>query len=560
MPVAKIGKRIEVRENPVEYSGDDYREKKGANEVITLRSMDSSSDEESLSSKNPFLDPKVVEYYRQVYSAAHYESYEAFDPNFTWTQEEENKLLRKLNIRVALAACVLFVSLQVDRGNLAQAVTDNMLPELGLTTDNYNTGNTIALVTFLLAEVPSQLISKRLGPDIFIPIQIVIWSIVATSQAALKGKASFYATRGIIGALQGGFIADLVLWLSYFFTSKELSTRLSWFWTTLSLVTIFTSILAFGILRLGGKGGLSGWRWLFLIEGLFTFVIGVLSFYLMVPSAVQTKNKLHPKGWFTDREVKIVVNRVLRDDPSKGTMHNRQALGFKMIFKSLMDYDLWPIYAIGLLAYIGQGTFTAYFGLLNKQLGFNTFTTNILTVPTNVIHIILLLFITWLSEFLNERSLTCTLAPIYTVPIIAAIRWWPGSGKEKWTSYVLNTLYLGQPYIHAICVSWASRNSNSVRTRSISSAVYNMFCQLGNVAAANIYRTDDLPLYHRGNMQLVFIGAALIPLLILTKIYYVWRNNKRDKLWNALSPEEREDYITNTNDEGNKRLDFRFDH
>jgi hypothetical protein len=59
-------------------------------------------------------------------------------------------------------------------------------------------------------------------------------------------------------------------------------------------------------------------RWLFLIEGLITLAIGFTSFFLMPASAVQTKTWFRPNGWFTDRELTIVVNRVLRDDPSKG--------------------------------------------------------------------------------------------------------------------------------------------------------------------------------------------------------------------------------------------------
>lgn len=114
----------------------------------------------------------------------------------------------------------------------------------------------------------------------------------------------------------------------------------------------------------------------------------------MVPSAVQTKNWMHPKGWFTEREEKIVVNRVLRDDPSKGTMHNRQGITPVALWKSLIDYNLWPIYIIGVVAYIGTSTFTAYFTLLNKQLGFSTFNTNLLSIPPNVLHIIFLLIIT----------------------------------------------------------------------------------------------------------------------------------------------------------------------
>lgn len=510
--------------------------------------------------KNPFADPVVAEYYRHIYEKAQYECRAAFDPSFDWTPEEEKKLVRKLDLRVALTSCILFVGLQVDRANISQAVSDNMLKELNLNTNDYNMGNTIFLVSFLLAELPSQLISKRLGPDIFIPMQMCGWSVVAAAQFWLTNKAGFYATRALIGILEGGFIADLVLWLSYFYTSKELPIRLSYFWTALSICQIAVSLMAFGILRMRGILGYSGWRWLFLIEGLFTLLIGIAAFYLMVPSALQTRNWLHPKGWFSEREEKIVVNRVLRDDPSKGDMHNRQPLSLKAIWLSLCDYDLWPVYVIGLLAYIPTATLGPYLTLNLKHLGFSTFNTNLLTIPFNVLHIFFLLVMTWGSERLNERSWVCFLLPIYQVPLLGVIRWWSGSGVQPWPSWALATLLLGGPYIHAMCVAWVSRNSNSIRTRSVSAAVYNIFVQLGNIVANNIYRADDLPLYHRGNTQLFWFAVAMFPLFGLTRGYYVWRNKSRDKVWQLMQPEEREEYIKNTTDEGNKRLDFRFDY
>ena len=240
----------------------------------------------------------------------------------------------------------MFIALQVDRGNLSNATSDNFLDDLGLTTNDYNAGNTIFRVAFLLAEIPSQLISKALGPDIFIPIQICAWSIVAMCQAALSGKASF-CHKVIDWGNRRRFHRRLGVMVELLFTGKELPVRLSWFWTTLSLVDIFNSLAAFGILRMRGLAGMAGWRWLFLLEGAFTLLIGIFSFYLMVPSAVQTKNWMHPKGWFTDREVKIVVNRILRDDPTKGSMHNRQGLTIKQIIKSFRDVDIFPLIAIG---------------------------------------------------------------------------------------------------------------------------------------------------------------------------------------------------------------------
>ncbi|KAI5956680.1 hypothetical protein KGF57_003400, partial [Candida theae] len=96
--------------------------------------------------------------------------------------------------------------------------------------------------------------------------------------------------------------------------------------------------------------------------------------------------------------------------------------------------------------------------------------------------------------------------------------------------------------------------------RSICSALYNMFVQLGGIIANNIYREDDRPQYKRGNLQIFVISLILIPVLLLVKAYYVWRNKSKDKIWNAMSEEEQQTYRDTTTDEANKRLDFRFEH
>lgn len=117
------------------------------------------------------------------------------------------------------------------------------------------------------------------------------------------------------------------------------------------------------------------------MEGIITLLVGIASFFMMPASAVQTKAWFRPKGWFTDREVGIVVNRVLRDDPSKGDMHNRQAITPRRLWEALKDYDLWPIYLIGVVEFIPTGPPTAYITLTLRGLGFNPFTTNLLTIP-----------------------------------------------------------------------------------------------------------------------------------------------------------------------------------
>jgi hypothetical protein len=88
-----------------------------------------------------------------------------------------------------------------------------------------------------------------------------------------------------------------------------------------------------------------------------------------------------------------------------------------------------------------------------------------------------------------------------------------------------------------------------------------MFVQLSSVVSANIYLKDDAPRYRRGNRILIAIACLnLIVLYPATKLYYIWRNKQRDRVWNAMTPEEQANYLATTKDLGNRRLDFRFAH
>jgi sugar phosphate permease len=148
--------------------------------------------------------------------------------------------------------------------------------------NDYNLGNTVFQVSFLLAEIPSQMISKKIGPDRWIPTIMCSWSLVSMFQFFLSGRTSFLVCRALLGALQGGFIPDVILYLSYFFKGTELPFRLAIFWTVRRITDIIAPLLAFGILRMRGLHGREGWRWLFLIEGFIMLTIGIWSWFMMV--------------------------------------------------------------------------------------------------------------------------------------------------------------------------------------------------------------------------------------------------------------------------------------
>ncbi|KAG2756320.1 MFS general substrate transporter [Suillus brevipes Sb2] len=500
-----------------------------------------------------FDDPVTLEVYRPP---PEYENTHRFDPDARWTWREEKKLVRKIDFRIMIWAGVMFFALDLDRTNISQANTDNFLQDLHLTTNDFNLGNTLYRLSFLMAELPSQLISKRVGPDVWVPTQITLWSIVALSQYWLSDRRSFLATRFLIGFLEGGFIPDVVLYLSYYYTKTELPIRLAWFWVSNYITVMVSAFLATGILSLR-SGDRAGWRYLFLIEGLITLAVGTTSYFLMPPGPTQTKAWFRPKGWFTEHEEIIMVNRILRDDPTKSDMHNREGLTIGMIWNAICDWRMWPIYVLGITHMIPVGPPQTYLTLSLRNLGFTTTQSNLLTLPSTTCGLITLLLTSYLSEFVHSRVGACLVLQIWAFPLLVALRSF-GRSTDQWDYFAVVTLITGFPYVHPIQVAWASRNSGSVRTRTISASIYNMFVQAGAIVYANIYRADDAPLYKRGNLILIIICSANIVIYILTYFFYRSINRHKEQQWNKMTVKEQETYLETTKDQGNERLEFRF--
>ncbi|KAL4919518.1 major facilitator superfamily domain-containing protein [Aspergillus aurantiobrunneus] len=497
-------------------------------------------------------DPR---FYRPIDS---YEGLHRWDPYFDWTEEEERRIVRKIDWRVCTFACVTFFALQLDRGNINQALADTLLDDLNMTSNDYNTGQTVFLCCFLFAELPSQLISKRLGPDRWIPIQMVAWSLVAACQAFLQTKSAYLGLRALLGLLEGGFIPDTILFLSFFYKSSELPKRLTCFWVSYTLTSIIGAFLAFGFLHIKDSSGGGSWRYLFAYEGLLTGVIGIIAACWMPASPTQTKGGFRGKtGWFSPHEEKIMVNRVIRDDPSKGSMHNRQAVTPALLWESLKDYHMWPIYLFGLVWQIPTTPATNYLTLQLRSQGFDTFQTNLLTIPSAVVSIIMMIATTWAAERTNQRLLFGVGVEIWSLVLLIALETLP-ERDMPWPRWAILTLLVGAPSVHPVIVALTSRNAGSVRTRTVASALYNMSVQISSIAGANVYRTEDAPYYKHGNKVLIALAVSSMVMFSAAKLYYDWRNRRNAAKWAALTSAQREAYLRENPVLNNKRIDFTF--
>lgn len=154
---------------------------------------------------------------------------------------------------------------------------------------------------------------------------------------------------------------------------------------------------------------------------------------MILPKATCTTGKLHRDLW--------------KGPYSKNT---RQAVGPVLLWEALQDYDMWPIYLLGLSWLIPNQLAVAYLTLVLRSLKFDTFQTNLLTVPAYTLFILQLILWTWISEKINNRYLIILICQLYMLPILIGLETLPAGQHYAWQRYVLNLLLVGFPYVHAI--------------------------------------------------------------------------------------------------------------
>lgn len=281
-------------------------------------------------------------------------------------------------------------------------------------------------------------------------------------------------------------------------------------------------------------------------------------------------------------ELSNSLQRLLRDDPSKGLTNIQEHATFQDLLDAWSDKSMWGLYLIGLIAYIPQGPVQAYLSLTLKRLGFSTFDSNMLSIPSAALQIILMLALCKSSEIFKERTFHCLFGELWSLPLLAALIALPNGGYN-WPRFTITTLISGYPYFHPIVSAWISENTFDVKKRALTAATYNVIVQIGSVISSReslsiyysnfivsrfianllteIYRSSDSPYYHTGNKVLISICALALVVFILQRELLRHLNRQKEKKWNDMSPEEQELYQADQvarEKEGNKRLDFRF--
>jgi ACS family tartrate transporter-like MFS transporter len=172
--------------------------------------------------------------------------------------------------------CLCYVVNFLDRVNVSFAALA-MNQDLGFSPSVYGAGAGIFFIGYILFEIPSNLALQRFGARIWIARIMISWGLVASAMALVHNETSFYVMRFLLGVAEAGFFPGIILYLTYWFPAAERARIVSLFMAAVPLATVVGGPVSGALLELHGLGGLKGWHWLFLIEGVPAVVLGVIA-------------------------------------------------------------------------------------------------------------------------------------------------------------------------------------------------------------------------------------------------------------------------------------------
>jgi ACS family tartrate transporter-like MFS transporter len=215
-------------------------------------------------------------------------------------EHHAGQAIRKASRRLIPFLCVAYAVNFLDRVNVGFAALA-MNEDLGFTPEIFGFGAGIFFVGYILFEVPCNLALHRFGARIWIARIMISWGMVATAMALVVGEMSFYALRFLLGVAEAGFFPGIILYLTYWFPREERARIVSLFMTAVPIATVIGGPVSGALLGLHGLGGMAGWRWLFVIEGLPAILLGLLALKLSREEAEALEARLEAEAQTTRR-------------------------------------------------------------------------------------------------------------------------------------------------------------------------------------------------------------------------------------------------------------------
>ncbi|KAJ9081890.1 hypothetical protein DSO57_1010100 [Entomophthora muscae] len=437
------------------------------------------------------------------------------------SKEEEKQLVRRMDLRLIPFLALLFVFSFLDRVNIGHARIYDLEKALHLTSSQYSWAISIFFIGYVMFEVPSNLMMKKTSPRVWIACIMVTWGIVTIGLSAVTDYRSLFAARFFLGVAEAGTFPGIVFFLSFWYTRREQGIRLAFIFCASMVAGVVGGFAAYGIQYIAGALGLAAWQWIFVLEGLPTVVLGVVTWFGLPGTPMDAT-------WLDGNE-KEFINQRLKDSFVDVEVKKIQ---LDHVLATLRDYKTFLFMACHAGCCTCMYALTLLMPTIVNSFGFSPVKAMLLTIPPYAIALVFSLIVAAHSDHRMERGyhiMACSLFASVCFLLLALLKSW-----------VLKYMLL----IAATCGTWASvpavlswSNNNLMASSTIAATSSGLIIMAGNtgaIFAGHLYYPSDGPTYTVSH--LVCMGLHLLTFSTALILRYCLANENKN-----ISPSQEED-------------------
>lgn len=277
----------------------------------------------------------------------------------------ETRTYRKVDLRIVPFLFLCYILAYLDRVNVGFAKLQ-MLKDLSLSDAAFATGAGIFFIGYFFFEVPSNVLLKKFGARMWIARIMITWGIVSSCMMFVKDEWSFYVMRFILGLAEAGFFPGVIFYLTLWYPSRLRASRTAWFVAAIAVAGVIGNPISGWVMdTFSGALGVTGWQWLFLLEGIPSILVGFWVIAYLDSSIEEAK-------WLNDGEKALLTRNLEAEDRHKtevkvsdafksGTVWVLCAIYFTLMI-GLYGIAFWLptiVKAFGIQGYLGVGLITA---------------------------------------------------------------------------------------------------------------------------------------------------------------------------------------------------------
>jgi MFS family permease len=441
-------------------------------------------------------------------------SQEAVCPSHT----TERKLVHKIDLHVVPFLCIMYLLAFLDRVNIANANVFGLSKELKMEDGNkYNTALVIFFVPYILLEIPSNILLKKLKPRVWLSICMFGFGMVTMLQGFVQNYAGLLATRFFLGVFETGMFPGAFYLIGMWYRRHEAQRRYSFFFSSTTLAGAFGGLLASAIGKMDGMRGYQGWRWIFILEGLLTVVVSFF-FYFLLPNFPEEVK------WLREDERAFVKARLQLDQGASAAERPIKGRDVVNVFK---DFKIW----LGGLMYFGlivPAYGYAYFspGII-QSYGYSRIQTQLHSVPPWAAAFGFAMTLAYISDKVKHRFFF-TIFPI-CVALAGFVILLTVHNNHNLQYAALFLVAMGAYSAMPVIVCWFNMNLGGHHRRAVGSAWQVSFGNIGGIIAVYAFLSKDAPLYKPGySICIAFICLSGVSCMA----YFVacsWENRRRAK-------------------------------